>query len=53
MFVIDYVIVHELAHLLEQNHTARFWNIVQAQVPGYAKPKEWLKEHGDILESDF
>jgi predicted metal-dependent hydrolase len=51
--VIDYVIVHELAHLLEQNHTARFWNIVQVQVPGYAKAKEWLKEHGDILESDF
>lgn len=51
--VIDYVIVHELAHLLEQNHTARFWNIVQVQVPRYAKAKEWLKEHGDILESDF
>ena len=53
VFVIDYVIVHELAHLLEQNHTARFWNIVQAQVPGYLKAKEWLKEHGDILESGF
>jgi predicted metal-dependent hydrolase len=53
MFVIDYVIVHELAHLIEQNHTARFWNIVQVQVPGYAKAKEWLKQHGDILESGF
>lgn len=53
MSVIDYVIVHELAHLMEQNHTARFWNIVQAQVPGYVKSKEWLKEHGDILESGF
>lgn len=53
IFVIDYVIVHELAHLLEQNHTARFWNIVQVQVPGYTKAKEWLKQHGDILESGF
>ena len=53
MFVIDYVIVHELAHLLEQNHTARFWNIVQVQVPGYVKAKEWLKQHGDILEGGF
>lgn len=53
MSVIDYVIVHELAHLMKQNHTARFWNIAQAQAPGYVKAKEWLKEHGDILESDF
>jgi predicted metal-dependent hydrolase len=53
VFVIDYVIVHELAHLLEQNHTPRFWNIVQTQVHGYAKAKEWLKVHGGILESEF
>lgn len=32
VFVVDYIIVHELARLLEQNHTAHFWNIVQAQV---------------------
>ena len=32
MFVIDYVIVHELAHLMESNHTPRFWNIVQTSL---------------------
>jgi predicted metal-dependent hydrolase len=53
MFVVDSVIVHALAHLLEQNHTALFWNIVQVQVPGYVKAKEWLKQHWDILESGF
>lgn len=52
MFVIDYVIVHELAHLLEANHTPRFWNIVRTQAPTMEKAKAWLKENGQILEED-
>ncbi len=52
MFVIDYVIVHELAHLMEANHTPRFWNIVRAKVPSTEKAKAWLKEHGQILEEE-
>jgi predicted metal-dependent hydrolase len=50
MFVIDYVIVHELAHLIEANHTHRFWNIVRTQAPTMEKAKAWLKEHGELLE---
>lgn len=50
MFVIDYVIVHELAHLLEANHTPVFWNIVRAQAPTMEKAKSWLKENGQLLE---
>ncbi|MCX7571293.1 SprT family zinc-dependent metalloprotease [Tumebacillus sp. DT12] len=50
MFVIDYVIVHELAHLIENNHTPRFWNIVRAQAPTMEKAKTWLKENGQLLE---
>ncbi len=50
MFVIDYVIVHELAHLIEANHTPRFWNIVRAQTPTMDKAKAWLKENGQLLE---
>lgn len=53
MFVIDYVIIHELAHLLEANHTPRFWNIVRTQTPTMDKAKAWLKEHGQILEDDI
>lgn len=53
MFVIDYVIVHELAHFIESNHTHKFWNIVEIQVPKYLKAKQWLKEHGSILETEF
>lgn len=52
MFVIDYVIVHELAHLIETNHTQKFWNVVRAQAPTMEKARLWLKEHGQILEED-
>lgn len=50
MIVIDYVIIHELAHLIEANHTPRFWNIVRTHVPAMDKAKNWLKEHGQMLE---
>lgn len=50
MFVIDYVIVHELAHLIEANHTPRFWNIVRSQIAQGDKARQWLKEHGQLLE---
>jgi hypothetical protein len=51
MFVIDYVIVHELAHLFEPNHTPKFWNIVRTQSAKMDMAKQWLKEHGEILET--
>ena len=52
MFVIDYVIVHELAHLIEGNHTPAFWNVVRTQAPKMEKAKVWLKDYGQILEED-
>ncbi|MCY3933142.1 MAG: SprT family zinc-dependent metalloprotease [Acidobacteria bacterium] len=52
MFVIDYVIAHELAHLLEPNHTPRFWSIVKTQAPAMEKARGWLKEHGELLEEE-
>ena len=51
--VIDYIIVHELTHLLEANHTPDFWNIVSIQLPNYKKAKDWLKENGTLLEINF
>lgn len=50
-FVIDYVIVHELAHLLESNHTPRFWRIVKSRLPQMEKARNWLREQGQLLES--
>lgn len=51
--VIEYIIVHELTHLLESNHTPEFWNRVSAQLPAFDKAKLWLKENGHELETDF
>ena len=51
--MIEYIIVHELTHLLESNHTQEFWNRVSAQLPNYDKAKQWLKENGHELETDF
>ena len=42
MYVIDYIIVHELAHLMEYNHSQRFWNIVKTQISDFEEHKRWL-----------
>ncbi len=44
--VVDYVIVHELMHLKHKNHSARFWEAVQAVLPEYKEDERWLKENG-------
>jgi len=53
VYVIDYIIVHELAHLIEPNHTPEFWNIISVQLPDYKKAKSWLKQNGNLLEVEF
>lgn len=50
MSVIEYVIVHELAHLLEPNHSTKFWAIVKTQAPQYVRAKDWLKKNGQVLD---
>ncbi|NQT30514.1 MAG: M48 family metallopeptidase [Candidatus Saganbacteria bacterium] len=47
--VLDYVIVHELMHLVEQNHSKRFWNKVSALMPDYKQQRKWLRENGPRL----
>ncbi len=44
--VIDYVIIHELTHLIEMNHSAKFWKIVQSVMPDYKEKEKWLKVNG-------
>lgn len=47
--VLDYVVVHELCHRLEMNHSPRFWTEVERVFPDYRSQKEWLKVHGGEL----
>jgi len=47
--IIDYVVVHELAHLLERNHGPGFWNEVEKILPDYKEKRTWLKENGRLL----
>jgi predicted metal-dependent hydrolase len=53
MYVLEYLVAHELVHLIENNHTPEFWNILSIQVPNYEKAKTWLREKGQLLEIDF
>jgi len=47
--VLDYVAAHEVAHLVEMNHSPAYWAVVARLMPGYAAPRRWLKTHGADL----
>ena len=45
----DYVLIHELMHLRQPNHSARFWALVARACPGYQVSRRWLREHEAAL----
>lgn len=47
--VCDYVLLHELMHLKQQNHSIRFWRLVEAACPGFRAAERWLKTDGRAL----
>lgn len=48
--VIDYVVVHELAHARYKNHSASFWAEVSKYVPDWKEKRAWLKRHGALMQ---
>ncbi len=47
--VLDYIVVHELTHLIHPNHTQAFWNEVDKVLPDYQERKEWLTKNGSQM----
>lgn len=51
LFVTDYVIAHEVAHLVQMNHSDAFWRVVEELSPEYEKAERWLKKNAAYLYS--
>lgn len=49
--VLDYVAAHEVAHMLEMNHSPRFWAVVERLYPGWQAQRGWLHAHGSALHA--
>lgn len=47
--ILKYLVVHEMCHIIEMNHSPRFWNLVARLYPDYKLARLWLKEHGNNL----
>jgi predicted metal-dependent hydrolase len=47
--IFEYVVVHELCHLLEANHGPRFWSLVEGLLPDWRERRAWLQDHGVAL----
>lgn len=48
--IVDYIVVHELCHLIHMNHSKEYWNTVKSVLPDYEKRRKWLKENGHVLK---
>lgn len=49
--VLDYLIVHELSHRAQMNHSRRFWSVVETVCPGHRSHRRWLRKHGAALHA--
>ena len=49
LFVLDYVVVHELVHLSHKNHSCFFWDSVKTPYPDYVKARSWILKNEEKL----
>ena len=47
--VVDYVVAHELCHLVHLNHSSAFWSLLESILPGYRQSRQWLRKNGNML----
>ena len=45
----EYILIHELMHVRQANHSIRFWRLVEAACPGFREAEHWLRSHGPSL----
>ena len=50
MSIVDYIVVHELAHLIYDNHSREFWQTIKSIIPDYEERREWLRINGRRLD---
>ena len=51
--VLEYVVVHELCHLVKRDHSEAFWSLLRGVLPDFEPRKAWLDQHGHTLEHPF
>ena len=49
--IADYVAAHEAAHLVEMNHSSRYWAVLEKILPDFAEKRAWLRRHGRELHA--
>lgn len=50
MSIVDYVVTHELCHLIHHDHSKEFWRLIERIMPDYKEKKEWLRVNGALLD---
>lgn len=53
LMVLNYVVIHELAHIEQKNHSDRFWRLVERYTPSYKQHRLWLKRNGNVLHTNI